>query len=135
MTEAMQDALAAEHAAVFGYGVVGGVLGQGRRNQDLDARAGVAAHRSRRDRLIVIIGEGAVAAEPLYALPFPVRTADEARRLAAELERRCAAVYASVVARTVDGQRRFAASALTDAAVRELTWGGRPDALPGVAEL
>ncbi|MGV9237981.1 DUF4439 domain-containing protein, partial [Streptomyces nigra] len=41
---ALQAALAAEHAAVYGYGVVGGRIGEDRRS---DARAAYDAHRAR----------------------------------------------------------------------------------------
>ena len=41
---ALQAALAAEHAAVYGYGVVGGRIGEERRS---DARAAYEAHRAR----------------------------------------------------------------------------------------
>ena len=45
---AAQAALAAEHAAVYGYGVVGGRIGEARRTE---ARAAYDAHRARRDAL------------------------------------------------------------------------------------
>ncbi|WP_037661545.1 DUF4439 domain-containing protein, partial [Streptomyces aurantiacus] len=43
---ALQAALRAEHAAVYGYGVVGGRVGDGRR---AEARTAYDAHRARRD--------------------------------------------------------------------------------------
>ncbi|MGC3005519.1 DUF4439 domain-containing protein, partial [Streptomyces sp. G35A] len=46
---ALQAALAAEHAAVYGYGVVGGRIGKDRR---AEARAAYDAHRARRDALV-----------------------------------------------------------------------------------
>ncbi|MGW7362968.1 DUF4439 domain-containing protein, partial [Streptomyces sp. NPDC054841] len=45
---AAQAALAAEHAALYGYGVVGGRAGESRR---AEAMAAHAAHRARRDAL------------------------------------------------------------------------------------
>ncbi|MYS45182.1 DUF4439 domain-containing protein, partial [Streptomyces sp. SID5998] len=45
---AAQAALAAEHAAVYGYGVVGGRIGRERR---AEARTAYDAHRARRDAL------------------------------------------------------------------------------------
>lgn len=139
----LQPALAAEHAAVYGYGVVGAVLsdaaddGGGRTGLPGEgaALAGYAEHRARRDRLIAMIGADAVAAEPAYALPFPVTTSARARRLAAGIEQRCAGVYADVVSETTDAERSFAAQALTEAAVRSLTWGAQPEAFPGLGEL
>ncbi|MGH3448863.1 MAG: DUF4439 domain-containing protein, partial [Nocardioidaceae bacterium] len=41
-------------------------------------------------------------------------------------------VYARAVALTVDDTRRFVANALTDAAVRDMKWGGKPQAFPGL---
>ncbi|NED21451.1 DUF4439 domain-containing protein, partial [Streptomyces sp. SID9913] len=46
---ALQAALAAEHAAVYGYGVVGGRIGKERAPQ---ARSAYDAHRARRDTLV-----------------------------------------------------------------------------------
>lgn len=45
---ALHAALAAEHAAVYGYGVVGGKVGDG---GDPQVRAAYDAHRARRDEL------------------------------------------------------------------------------------
>ncbi|MBZ9641095.1 DUF4439 domain-containing protein, partial [Streptomyces sp. PSKA30] len=69
---ALQAALAAEHAAVYGYGVVGGRIDEGRRTE---ARAAYDAHRARRDALVLEVrnlGGEPVAAAGGYALPFPV---------------------------------------------------------------
>jgi Domain of unknown function (DUF4439) len=128
--EPLQQALAAEHAAVFAYGVIGGVLrGEAR------AAAGHDAHRGRRDQLLARLGPRAVAAEPAYSLPFAVDDARGARRLARVVEQRCAAVYADVVSRTTGATRALAAEALTECANRRLSWGGEPEAFPGLGEL
>lgn len=127
-TNALQSALAAEHAAVHAYGVVGGVLGL----SSADASAAYAVHRGRRDQLITMIGRRAVAAEPAYELPFEVGGPAKARRLAAQVEQRCADVYADVVANTTGANRLYAARALTDCAVRALGWGAEPEAFPGL---
>ncbi|WP_159057426.1 DUF4439 domain-containing protein, partial [Streptomyces scabiei] len=50
--KAVQAALAAEHAAVYGYGVVGGKIGQARQGE---ARSAYDAHRARRDRLVRVV--------------------------------------------------------------------------------
>ncbi|MBQ0830921.1 ferritin-like domain-containing protein [Streptomyces tagetis] len=132
--EALQAALAAEHAAVYGYGVVGGRIGEGRR---AEARAAYDAHRARRDALareVRDLGARPVAAAAGYALPFPVRDAAGAVRLAAELEDRVAGVYSDLV-RAADGARRAtAAGALREAAVRAVRWRGGSVAFPGLAE-
>ncbi|MFF0742051.1 DUF4439 domain-containing protein [Streptomyces sp. NPDC004111] len=132
---AVQAALAAEHAAVYGYGVVGGRVGAGRRTE---AKEAWDAHRSRRDalaRTVRDLGGKPVAAQPAYALPFAVPDAAAAAKLAAVLEDRVAGVYSDLV-RAADGPlRREAAAALREAAVRAVRWRGSSVAFPGLAEL
>ena len=136
---ALQQTLAAEHAAVFVYGVLGGRVSElsdptaaGR----LDAA--YEAHRARRDQLrsvIADLGEEPVAAEAGYRVDVPGRGAEELLRVARLTEDRCAGFYAQLVASSVGGQRRWAITALTDAAVRLLTLGGTPEPYPGADEL
>lgn len=126
--EPLQEALSAEHAAVFAYGVIGGVL---RDNNEL-AVAAHDAHRGRRDQLLSRLGERAVPAEPAYSLPFRVDHPRQARRLARVVEQRCAAVYADVVSRTTGAERALAAEVLTECAVRALSWGADPEPFPGL---
>ncbi|MFF7446837.1 MULTISPECIES: DUF4439 domain-containing protein [unclassified Streptomyces] len=131
---ALQAALAAEHAAVYGYGVVGGQIREGRRTE---ARSAYDAHRARRDTLareVRDLGGKPVAAAAGYALPFPVPDSDAAVRLAAVLEDRIAGVYSDLVRATVDGRRSMAAEALREAAVRAVRWRGESVAFPGLAE-
>ncbi|KOT34543.1 hypothetical protein ADK41_26310 [Streptomyces caelestis] len=131
---ALQAALAAEHAAVYGYGVVGGRIGAGRR---AEARTAYDAHRARRDALVRAVqdaGGAPVAAAAGYALPFPVPDAAAAVRLAAELEDRVAGVYADLVRASGGEQRRGAAEAMREAAVRSVRWSGGSVAFPGLAE-
>ncbi|WP_236239717.1 ferritin-like domain-containing protein [Streptomyces sp. CC228A] len=132
--EAAQAALAAEHAAVYGYGVVGARLGGDRQ---AEAAAAHAAHRARRDalgRTVRDLGGTPAAAAAAYALPFPVADGDAAVRLAAELEERVAAVYADLVRASGGAARRDAAGALREAAVRAVRWRGSGVAFPGLAE-
>jgi hypothetical protein len=125
---ALQEALAAEHAAVYAYGVIGGVLGA----TSAQTTAAYAAHRGRRDQLTARIGPAAVAAEPAYELPFAVSGPAQARRLAVQVERRCAEVYADVVSRTTGAARMYAARGLTECSVRALSWGADFEAFPGL---
>ncbi|MEV0694964.1 ferritin-like domain-containing protein [Streptomyces sp. NPDC050388] len=131
---ALQAALAAEHAAVYGYGVVGGRIAKERRTE---ARAAYDAHRARRDALVREVtdtgGEPVVAAAG-YALPFPVPDAAAAVRLASELEHRVAGVYSDLVRASRGERRRAAAEALREAAVRAVRWSGESVAFPGLAE-
>ncbi|MDK1475155.1 ferritin-like domain-containing protein [Streptomyces sp. 549] len=131
---AVQAALAAEHAAVYGYGVVGGRIGEERR---AEARQAWDAHRARRDKLQRVVRELDGTPEPApagYTLPFAVPDAESAALLAAELEDRVAAVYADLVRSTQGARRREAAGALREAAVRSARWHGRGVAFPGLAE-
>ncbi|MFF7380761.1 ferritin-like domain-containing protein [Streptomyces massasporeus] len=131
---ALQAALAAEHAAVYGYGVVGGRIADGQRTE---ARTAYDAHRARRDALVREVkdlGGRPVAASAGYALPFQVPDAAAAVRLAAELEDRVAGVYADLVRAASGGRRALAAEALREAAVRAVRWRGESVAFPGLAE-
>ncbi|GAA2291020.1 ferritin-like domain-containing protein [Streptomyces hawaiiensis] len=131
---ALQAALAAEHAAVYGYGVVGGRIGAGQR---AEAATAYDAHRARRDALVREVkdlGGRPVAASAGYALPFQVPDAEAAVRLAADLEDRVAGVYADLVRAAGGGRRALAAEALREAAVRAVRWRGESVAFPGLAE-
>ncbi|WP_030346339.1 MULTISPECIES: ferritin-like domain-containing protein [unclassified Streptomyces] len=131
---ALQAALAAEHAAVYGYGVVGGRIEQRRRTE---ARTAYDAHRARRDALVRAVrdlGGTPVAASAGYALPFPVRDGAAAVRLAARLEERLAGVYSDLVRAATGARRTDAAGALREAAVRAVRWSGESVAFPGLAE-
>ncbi|MFE6666972.1 ferritin-like domain-containing protein [Streptomyces sp. NPDC057697] len=132
--KAAQAALAAEHAAVYGYGVVGGRVAEGRR---AEATAAHHAHRARRDALVRTVrglGGEPVASQAAYALPFAVPDPAAAVRLAALLEDRVAGVYSDLVRAAEGSLRREAADALREAAVRAVRWRGSGVAFPGLAE-
>ncbi|MGW2212802.1 ferritin-like domain-containing protein [Streptomyces sp. NPDC001781] len=131
---ALQAALTAEHAAVYGYGVVGGRIGTPRRGE---ARSAYDAHRAARDilaRSVRDLGGEPVAASPAYALPFTVADSAAALRLAAELEERLAGVYADLVRATSGSRRTSAAVSLRESTVRAVRWSGHALAFPGLAE-
>ncbi|MGQ4480843.1 ferritin-like domain-containing protein [Streptomyces sp. SAS_276] len=131
---AVQAALAAEHAAVYGYGVVGGRIREGRRQE---AKTAYDAHRARRDALVREVrglGGTPVAASAGYALPFSVPDSAAAVQLAAELEDRVAGVYSDLVRAATGGLRGTAAEALREAAVRAVRWRGGSVPFPGLAE-
>jgi hypothetical protein len=134
LTSVLQTALAGEHAAVYGYGVLAVRLTKAQRNA---AQNAYDTHRARRDVLINLI-EGAsadpVAAAPAYALPFPVVTASDAVKLAAQLEERLGAAYADIVQAATGDTRRTGLEWLTDAAVRAVRWRGTSVAFPGLPE-
>nr|BEK68405.1 hypothetical protein KPHV_56320 [Kitasatospora purpeofusca] len=130
-----QDALGAEHAAVYGYGVVGARLTDD--GQRTAARTSLAAHQARRDawqRLLAGAGATPDPAAAGYQLPFPVGDAASAGRLAAHLETRLTTVYADLVAAVPTPQRPLAADALRESALRARQWGAAPTAFPGLAD-
>lgn len=135
--DALQPCLAAEHAAVFGYALLGGVLSAGV-SEAPPALASVSSydvHRDRRDALVGLIHAGGgqpVAPEAAYDTPFPVAGLPTARRLAQYLESHCATVYARAVAATIGEPRRFVSETLIDCAVRGARWGAAPSAFPGL---
>lgn len=135
LVEAWQALLAAEHAAVYGYGVVAGRL-----RAEADPAAGAAGadldeHGRRRDVAeVAVTGLGAtpVAAEPGYAVTPPPADASAAAALAAGLERDCAARYADLVAASGPDDRRLPATWLVAAAAAETRWSGEVPPLPGL---
>ncbi|MGW8454853.1 ferritin-like domain-containing protein [Streptomyces niveus] len=132
--DAAQAALAAEHAAVYGYGVVGGRVGDERRPEATNA---YDAHRARRDilaRMVRDLGGKPLAAAAAYALPFEVPDSAAAVRLATDIEDRIAGVYSDLVRAAEGPLRQDAAGALREAAVRAVRWRGSGVAFPGLAE-
>jgi hypothetical protein len=137
--EALQRALAGEHAAVYVYGVLGGRVSSSG-HPDLAGRltAGYTTHRGRRDQLTAMVREAGgepVAASVSYQVPTAAVTAGQLEAAARVIEQRCAEVYAQAVGSTSRAARRWALDALTDAAVRQLGLGAGPAAFPGVREL
>jgi hypothetical protein len=137
---ALQEALAAEHAAVWGYGVVGAALPEPARDPVVTAQS---AHRDLRDQVAALLtahGATPVAPQAAYALPAPVRTADDAAALAVVLEEGVEAAWVRVLDQAAEpATRTLAVGALGDAEVRAVGWRGRAgrtpvtSALPGLA--
>lgn len=130
---ALQAALAAEEAAIYGYGVAGAHMsGSGYAR----AHADTVAHERARDALIQMIR--ALGAQPqpsavAYQLPRTLRTAADARALAATLELQVAAAYRDLAAEPVTGLRKLGATSMQSAAVRAARWNGQTQAFPGLA--
>ncbi|WP_329495038.1 ferritin-like domain-containing protein [Kitasatospora herbaricolor] len=132
---ALQSALAAEHAAVYGYGVVGAKLPDDQ--QRTDARTAFATHEARRDtwrRLLAGAGATPGAAAAGYQLPFAVADAAGAARLAAHIEARLTDVYGELVAALPADRRVAAADALRGTALQARRWGSAVTAFPGLPE-
>ena len=129
LDEAWQAALAAEHQALFGYGVLGPHLSKP------DAQLAVTCvddHETLRDATAAaIVGAGLVPVTPLADYPslYPVTGDPAARRLAIRLEDDCAAAWrylylraASSTSARASASRRSAQAGLTDSAVRAARW-------------
>lgn len=136
--ESLQQTLAAEHAAIYVLAALGGRASSLPPSSPLRAALDAAydVHVTRRDDVRTMIagsGEDPVAAEAAYRLPRPLTSESQIAAEALRVERACATTYAALVAATVDAERRWAIDALVTTAVGELSFGGRPEALPGVA--
>jgi hypothetical protein len=129
---AMQGALAAEHAAIYGYGIVGAMLAGDLQSR---ARADWVAHQEARDTLeamLVKLGATPVAASPAYQLPFAVTGKSSAVRLAVALEDGVVRAYLGLVAVTDRTLRSFGALAMQPPANRAVVWRGITVAFPGL---
>jgi hypothetical protein len=134
--EALQRTLAAEHAAVYVFATLGGraaVLGASPLRPAL--AAAYDAHVARRDRVRVMLSAASgapVAAEPAYDLPRDLTTSAQITAEALRVERACVATYAALVAATAGADRAWAVGTVSAGALSELTFGGPPQALPGL---
>ncbi len=130
--DALTRALAAEHAAVYAYGVIGGKTAGRLRSL---ATGGFDAHRARRDQLRSLIARrsGSPAEPgPAYRLPFEVRTPADAVRLAVLVEGRLITAYLELAADRDPSLRRLAALAAQECATRAYGWQPSISAFPGM---
>jgi len=129
--EALNAALAAEHAAVWGYGVVGAALPADK--QDLAATA-ENAHRDARDRLVTLLAErktDPVGEEGAYELPFPVLSDADAAALAVTLEDGVSGAYVRLLGDAAEpATRELAVGALGATEVRAVAWRTRAKQTP-----
>jgi hypothetical protein len=128
--DALSAALTAEHAAIFGYGVVGAHLDPDGQNA---ARACEAVHRDRRDAIslrIAAAGGTPAPAAPAYALPFPVGDPASAMKLAVALEEGAAGAWRTALGGTTGDDRKVALEALTACALQATRWRGRAGITP-----
>lgn len=120
---ALNDALAVEHATIYGYGIVSALSPPSVNDLVVEA---LNQHRQRRDDVVAMLAArkaSAVAAAPGYQLPSPVGSPADAARLAARMENDGATAWRAVVehADTAD-DRAFASTALTQSAVMAARW-------------
>lgn len=127
---ALQHALEAEYAAVYGYGFVGA-------HSDDDARQRAAddldAHRDQRDALRGLLLEhdaDPVPPEDAYPLPEDTDT-EEVAAFAATLEERAGQTYLQLAATDDPRLRDLACRWLQATTVRGLWWDPAPATFPG----
>ena len=133
--DALQRAVAAEHAAVFVYGVLGAQTSRTKQAAFYAALLdGYRTHQMRRDTWMDLLRDAGVEPEapPAGYDPGDTSSPRAIRNRARQLEADCAQTYAFVVANTINTVRRAAAEALTDAAIRGLGFGARTEELPGI---
>ncbi|SBS71319.1 conserved hypothetical protein [uncultured Mycobacterium sp.] len=120
---ALFDAAAAEHATVYGYGIVSAHSSPD--ENDL-VSAAMAEHRERREAAIAMLTKRSAKA-PLpaagYQLPIPVNNPNDAANLAVRMEDDCAVAWrAALEHASTEQDRAFAVTALTEAAVTAARW-------------
>ncbi|MGW3349047.1 ferritin-like domain-containing protein [Nonomuraea rubra] len=131
--EKLRKTLAAEHAALFAYGLLAARTSGTVRRRMSEA---FESHRAHRDQLRALItARGGRPAEPdaSYALPFFPSNATLAVKLAVQLENGVAAAYLELVSAGDAKLREHAARAMQEAVKRSYTF--RPDppsAFPGM---
>ena len=120
---ALSDALAAEHAAIWGYGVVGAALKEAARPQAEDAES---AHRGVRDQVSALLASRkaeVVDAKGAYALPFPVLSDVDAAALAVVLEDGVAKAWVRVLDQSAErSTRQLGVDVLSATEVRAVGW-------------
>jgi hypothetical protein len=121
--DALQQALAAEHAAIWAYGLAGAFLPPA---SDPALAKGTEAHTARRDATATLVKKAGVtpkSAEPGYTTPQPLTNQSSAFALLTAAETDVVSAWRSVLEHTSDTAiRKTALDALTDAAIRSMSW-------------
>jgi Domain of unknown function (DUF4439) len=130
--QALQGVLAAENAAVYGYGLAGAQLSgsqltTAQQDWNLHRAAGVSV-----SSMITQRGGTPLPAAAVYRPPFAVNSATSARALAAVLENGLVQAYLALVALDDAALRAFGASEMQAAAIRAAFWRGGTIPFPGL---
>lgn len=120
---ALVDAVATEHAIIYGYGIVSAHSTPDANDLVSDA---LAQHRERREATIAILANRSVSA-PLpaagYQLPIAMHNPADAANLAVRMEDDAAVAWRAVLEAAQSGEdRTFAVTALTQSAVLSARW-------------
>lgn len=120
---ALFDAVAGEHGAIYGYGMVSA---HSTPDDNALVAEAMAQHRARREEALVMLAERAVT-PPLpaagYELPLEVTDPGDAAELAVRMESDTATAWRAVLEQAQTPEdRRFAVTAMTQAAVLAARW-------------
>lgn len=132
-TDALQSALAGEHAAVYGYEVAAA-----KSTGDLRPRLvrALDVHRAARDALrarIAAQGVTPVAAEPAYVVP-DLTTEARIRVFATAIEQRLGVTYAQLILEPDSSTRITGLDGLRASTIRAADWSGVVQDLPGIQQ-
>lgn len=120
---ALCNALAIEHATIYGYGIV---AAHSAPDDNHLVTAALTQHRQRRDEVIAILVARSVTppvAAAGYQLPMPVNNAADAEHLAVRMENDAAVAWRAVIEQARAAQdRAFGVTALTQSAVLAARW-------------
>ncbi|KUH99125.1 ferritin-like domain-containing protein [Mycobacterium sp. IS-3022] len=120
---ALFDAIATEHATIYGYGLV-----SAHSTPDVNELVSnaMAEHRERREKgLAMLTGRSIEGPLPAagYQLPMKVDTPADAAKLAVRMEEDAAVAWRAVVEQaTTEQERAFGVAALTQCAVMAARW-------------
>jgi len=121
--KAWADAIAAEHATIYGYGFVSAHSMPDANEMIADS---LVEHRARRDAAIQTLESRSVVAPAAaieYQLPMAVQNWKDAAALAIRMESDDAVAWRAVLEQAKSGDdRTFAVTALTQCAVRAARW-------------
>ena len=137
VVEALQRALAAEHQAVYLYEYAGGraasYAGKGLAKRLYGAWSDHQELRTWLETTVSGLGAHPVAAELVYPTPN-VTTVQKAKSVAKRAERDCLIAWLEVVAAADPGSeiRSHALTCYSQAGLRGVSFGARPQALPGL---
>ena len=129
---ALQGALAAEHAAIWVYALVGAFVPNALNTRLNEAATAHQARRDATERILIDAGTSPVPPEPGYLTPEPVTDAASALQLVITAETDAASAWRSVVERSPADEdlRGTALEALSEAAVRATRWRATAGATP-----
>ncbi|MFT3714954.1 MAG: ferritin-like domain-containing protein [Gordonia sp. (in: high G+C Gram-positive bacteria)] len=123
--DALKNAIDAENAAIFTYGVTTAFIGPAERGTVAEF---IADHRIRRNELnddLTAAGGGTEPPAPGYDLPTPVTDPKSSATVLLAAEEDCARAYRAMLEQVDDaGLRRRAVDALTSSAKRSAHWRG-----------